>query len=72
MTTPNIKSTGGLRTFLLDQMEGVAEGNLELDRAKGVANLAQQVYNTMLMEVKMAKARADLGDDAIKSVAFDE
>ena len=66
----DMRSTGGMRTFLIEQMDRVSTGDIELDRAKGVANLAQQVYNTINLEIKVAKARAELGEDAIKSVDF--
>jgi len=66
-----MKSTKELRTFLVDQMEKVASGDLTPDRAKGVSNIAQQVYNTLLIEVKMAKARAD-HEDGIEPVRFDD
>lgn len=65
-----ISSTQSLRSFLVNQMEGVATGNVDLERAKGVANISQQIYNSLLIEVKMAKARAELDDDAITSVDF--
>jgi hypothetical protein len=67
-----MKSTSELRSFLVSQMEGVANGDIGADVAKGVTNIAQQIYNTLLIEVKMAKARADLGEDAITPVRFDD
>jgi len=67
-----MKSTTELRSFLVNQMEGVAKGDIGADVAKGVTNIAQQIYNTLLIEVKMAKARAELGDDAITPVQFDD
>lgn len=67
-----MKSSGELRSFLVGQMEGVASGDIGADTAKGVTNIAQQIYNTLLIEVKMAKARADLGDEAILPVKFDD
>ncbi len=57
-----MKNTSDLREFLLKQMEGVADGNVDIAKAKGVANLAQQVYNTLNVEIKLARAKADLGD----------
>ena len=65
-----MKSTKELRSFLVGQMEGVAKGEVSADVAKGVTNIAQQVYNTLLIEVKMAKARAELGDEDIMPVKF--
>lgn len=67
----HIRSTRELRDFLLEQMAGVASGEVDTARVKGITNIAQQVYNTMLIEVKVAKTRAEIGDDAIKPVAFD-
>jgi hypothetical protein len=65
-------STKDLRLFLMDQMNGVAAGTVDPAQAKGITNIAQQIYNSLLIEVKMAKARSELGDDAIKSVSFDD
>ena len=65
-----INSTSTLRTFLVEQMTEVAEGNAELERAKGVANIAQQIYNSLLIELKIAKAKSELGDAEIESIDF--
>jgi len=65
-----IKSTREMRTFLLDQMSLVANGDVDVGRAKGVCNLAQQVYNTLNIEIKHAKALDDLGQDELSEVGF--
>lgn len=65
-----LESTADLRAFLVDQMQGVATGRVSAERAKGVTNVAQQIYNSLLIEVKMAKARVDLKGEDIKSVSF--
>jgi len=70
-STP-MRSTRELRAFLMRQMEGVASGSVDPARVKGVTNIAQQIYNSLLIEVKVAKARAEIGNDAIKPVIFDE
>ena len=67
-----MKSTSELRQFLREQMSRAAAGEIDAAHTKGVANLAQQIYNTFNIEVKMAKARATLGEDAIKPVQFDD
>ncbi len=70
--TLRIRSTRDLRNFLTGQLEGVATGDIPPDRAKGMSNIAQQIYNSMLIELKFAKARKDIGDDAITPLQFDE
>ena len=65
-----MKSTKDMRNFLLEQMSGVACGTVEVSTAKGVCNLAQQVYNTMNIEIKHAQAQAKLGESKITQVDF--
>ena len=67
-----MKNTRDLREFLTNQMQLCAEGKVEMDRSKGVANLAQQVYNTLNLEMRMALARAKLTEGAkVEPVSFD-
>ena len=65
-----MKSTKDMRTFLLDQMSAVAGGEVEVNTTKAVCNLAQQVYNTMNIEIKHAQAQAKLGESKIGEVKF--
>lgn len=65
-----MKDTRELRAFLVKQMTEIADGNMDLNHAKGVSNMAQQIYNTLNIEVKMAIARSKLGDTAVEPVAF--
>ncbi len=51
-----INSTGTMRSFLLDQMVNVANGEQEACDAKAICNYAQQVYNTINMELRFAIA----------------
>lgn len=53
-----MKDTRDLRMFLVEQMQGVATGRVNIDKAKAVSNLAQQIYNTLNVEVRMATAMA--------------
>ena len=53
-------------------MEEVVAGNVATDVAKGVCNIAQQIYNSKLIELKMAKAQQELGDTKIEPIKFDE
>lgn len=68
-----INNTRDLRRFLVEQMEGVAVGKVNTERAKSICNLSQQVYNSLNLEVKMAIARSKLkeGQD-VKPVSFDD
>lgn len=65
-----MKSTKEMREFLITQMSAVANGDQDIATAKGVCNYAQQVYNTMNIEIKHAQAQAKLSDGAIKEVSF--
>lgn len=69
-----MQDTRELRAFLVQQMKGVADGKVNLDKAKALSNLAQQVYNTLTVEVRMATALAKAGKTGadIVPVKFDE
>jgi hypothetical protein len=62
-------NTKEMRDFLVAQMHGVANGLVQVDRAKATANLAQQVCNTFNIEIKMAEAKKRLGEN-IKNLEF--
>lgn len=68
-----MKDTRELRMFLVEQMTGVASGKVNIDKAKAMSNLAQQVYNTLNVEVRMATALAKAKESGadIKPVEFD-
>lgn len=70
---PPITDTRQLRTFLVEQMQGVAAGRVNMDKARAVSNLAQQIYNTLNVEVKMATAAAKAKEAgiSIEPVKFD-
>ena len=65
-----IKDTQQLRDFLVEQMEGVANGTVTAERAKGVANLSQQIYNTLNIEIKQALISEKLKGVVVKPIAF--
>lgn len=68
-----INDSRELRLFLVEQMEGVASGKVNTERAKSICNISQQIYNSLNLEVKMAIARGKLkeGED-VKPVSFTE
>lgn len=67
-----ISSTKDMRSFLINQMEKVACGEQEHASAKAIANYAQQIYNTVNMELKVASAKAKFGTDVqVSSVSFE-
>jgi hypothetical protein len=63
-------NTRELRAFLVEQMQGVANGRVNSEKAKSICNLAQQVYNTLNVEIKVAVARTKLKDGDIAPVSF--
>jgi hypothetical protein len=65
-----ISSTKDLRDFLVEQMTLVAKGEQEAPNAKAICNYAQQIYNTVNMELKAAKLRADMPDVIVGPVDF--
>lgn len=65
-----LKNSKELKTFLLGQISGIADGSISPEAAKGICNLSQQVYNMSNLEIKVALATAKVGQDAIKSINF--
>jgi hypothetical protein len=66
-----INNTRELRAFLVSQMQGVADGKVNTEKAKGICNISQQIYNSLNLEVKMAVARSKLKDgDDVQPVSF--
>ena len=66
-----INNTRELRAFLVSQMQGVADGKVNTEKAKGICNISQQIYNLLNLEVKMAVARSKLKDgDDVQPVSF--
>lgn len=63
-------STADLRGFLLEQMIRVSEGLQEPLEAKAICNYAQQVYNTVNLEVRYAQAKSKIGGASISPVSF--
>ena len=72
MDASKISNTGEMHRYLLEQMGKVASGEVSTDTSKAMCNLAQQVYNTVAVEVRMMSAVAKLGEDAkVKPIEFD-
>ena len=67
-----IRDTKGLRAFLVEQMNAAATGQVDVQRAKAITNYAQQIYNTLNIELKSAVVRSKIGDVEIQSVTFDD
>jgi len=63
-----MKSTKDIRVFLISQMERVAKGEQETGEAKAVCNYAQQIYNTMNMELRHAIAKKKLEGEKVTPV----
>jgi hypothetical protein len=66
-----IKTTADLRAFLLEEMVHTAEGTREASTAKAVCNYAQQVYNTINLEMRHAHAKHKYGTASLSPVSFD-
>lgn len=65
------KNSAELRGFLLQQMCLVADGTQDSADAKAICNYAQQIYNTLNMEIRHAASIKNLGDQPIKPVSFE-
>ena len=64
-----IDDTKQMRQFLISKMVAVSEGKIEIGQAKAVSNLAQQIYNTVKLEMQFASLKSD-GMKRIEAVSF--
>ena len=58
-----IKTTGQMRDFLATMMLGVKNGDLDLDKASRITKLAGQINESFYAEIKVAKVRAEAGEN---------
>ena len=68
----SIKDTSSLRAFLVDQMNLAANGQVDTNRAKAVCNFAQQIYNTLNIELKTAIVMSKMESVDVVPVRFDK
>lgn len=57
-----IHDTKDLRQFLLTTMIAAAKGELNAAQTGAICNVAQQIYNTLNIELKMSIATRQLGE----------
>ena len=61
-----INTTGDLRKFLCSAINSVANGTMDISKAKEVTKLAGQVNESFYSEVKVARLQIDLQEKATK------
>jgi hypothetical protein len=61
-----IETMGQLREFLCSSINGVANGTLDLNKAKEITKLASKVNESFFAEVKVARMQVDMGAEANK------
>ena len=61
-----INTTGDLRKFLCNSINAVANGTMDISKAKEVTKLAGQVNEAFYSEVKVARLQIDLKEKASK------
>lgn len=66
----SITNTRELRTFLVEQMNKAANGEVDIGIAKAVTNYAQQIYNTLNIELKAAAMADKIPEGGVKPVPF--
>jgi hypothetical protein len=49
-----IATTADIRNFPIENMVKTAEGKIEVGQAKAMCNFAQQIYNTVKLELQYA------------------
>ena len=65
-----IGNSAELRQFLLDQMVATALGKVEPAAAKSVCNFAQQIYNTVKLEMQFAQLKNKEGIKTVEAVSW--
>lgn len=63
-------NTAEIRQFLLEQMVETAAGKVEASAAKAICNFAQQVYNTVKLEMSFAQLKNKEGMKTIEAVSW--
>ena len=61
-----ITKTGELREFLLSAIHGVSNGTFDIHKAKEVTKIAAQINESLYAEVKVAKTKKEMGEEADK------
>ncbi len=61
-----INTTGDLRKFLCNSINSVANGTMDIAKAREVTKLAGQVNESFYSEVKVARLQIDLKEEADK------
>jgi|TARA_R100000315_G_scaffold27490_1_gene10699 hypothetical protein len=61
-----INTTGDLRKFLCNSISSVANGTMDIAKAREVTKLAGQVNESFYSEVKVARLQIDLKEEADK------
>ena len=61
-----ITNTGELRAFLCSAINSVANGTMDVEEARNITKLAGQVNESLYAEVKVAKTKIELGQEAAK------
>lgn len=65
-----IDDTRSLRNFLTQKLNDAADGKIDQAVVTGIANLAQQIYNTLNIELRTAVALSKLDGKDITPVKF--
>jgi len=63
-------NTQELREFLVTQMIAAAKGDLDSGRARSVVAFAQQIYNSLTLELRAAGMTARGQDNKIQAIKF--
>ena len=61
-----INTTGDLRKFLCNSINSVANGTMDIAKAREVTKLAGQVNESFYAEVKVARLQIDLKEESDK------
>ena len=65
-----IATTADIRNFLIENMVKTAEGKIEVGQAKAMCNFAQQIYNTIKLELQYASMKEKDQIGKVEAVTF--
>jgi hypothetical protein len=61
---PVVRTSAGLRDALFDALDSLRNGEIEPQEAKATATVAQQIVNTVQLELEVHKMRREYPADA--------
>lgn len=56
-----IRTSGQLRKFMLDAMQGLKDGTMEVEKARNLTKMVAQINESIYSEIKVYKVQLEAG-----------